>query len=139
MTRTLEKPFLSIREAAKFFGLSPDMLYERRKMGGVPGVHYGAKFYVNIPLFAEMLDCESVAEISDKVGDRSFKEYRPKPETLFMCVAKAAAFFGLSKGMLYTRQKENKLPHILNGSKFLVNISELWRLLDAESMEAVAE
>lgn len=63
--KTTETPFMTIRAAARFTGLSENFLRTRQKNGQLPGISCGVSFKVNIPVLLAQLDNESMRRCSD--------------------------------------------------------------------------
>lgn len=64
-----EKRFMTIRETAKEIHALPEYrLRVLAKEGKLPGFYAGVKFMVNIPLFLEQLDRESITGRSVNIG-----------------------------------------------------------------------
>lgn len=59
MTRTPEKPYMSIRETARFTGLSESFLRNMQKSGTLPGISAGRKYCVNVPALLAQLEAKS--------------------------------------------------------------------------------
>ena len=55
------KPFMSIKEACIYTGLSQCYLRKGIKEGTVPALMSGAKYLINVPRLLEKLDAESNA------------------------------------------------------------------------------
>ena len=55
------KPFMSIKEACIYTGLSTCFLRNGVKDGTVPAIRSGAKYLINVPRLLEKLDAESNA------------------------------------------------------------------------------
>ena len=56
MIRIPEKPYMSIREAARFTGLSESLLRGMQKRGTLPGIFSGRKFCVNVPALLAQIE-----------------------------------------------------------------------------------
>ena len=51
--------FQTIRQTAHEMGLPEGTLRARLKRNKLPGFYAGSRYYINVPLFMEMLDAES--------------------------------------------------------------------------------
>ena len=61
MEKAINKPFMSIKEACTFTGLSQHFLRQGVKDGSIPFLMAGSKYMINVPRLLEKLDRESVA------------------------------------------------------------------------------
>ena len=61
------KPFMTIKEACNYTGLSQGFLRRGVKDGSIPAVSVGAKYMINMRLFFEKMDKESEAA-NDKMA-----------------------------------------------------------------------
>ena len=55
-----DKRFLTIRQFCRIHGLSETLVRSRVADGTCPGLHSGNRFMVNVPLFLDILDKESM-------------------------------------------------------------------------------
>ena len=55
------------------------------------------------------------------------------PAKPFMTIKEACAFTGLSTYYLRSGVKDGTIPHLMAGSKYLINIHQLMEKLDRES------
>ena len=53
------KTYMTIRETASETGLNEGTLRTLLKRSKLPGFYTGSRYYINVPLFMEMLDAES--------------------------------------------------------------------------------
>ena len=56
---TGETPFMTIRAAARFTGISENFLRTMQKKGQLPGISCGVSFKVNVPVLLAQLNEES--------------------------------------------------------------------------------
>lgn len=57
------KMFSDISEASELFGLSQHFLRNGIKAGTIPHIKSGCKYYINVPLFIEQLNQQSMKEV----------------------------------------------------------------------------
>lgn len=55
----IKKPFMSIRETARYTGLSEYFLRDMQKSGCLPGVYTGRKYCVNVPALLAQIERKS--------------------------------------------------------------------------------
>lgn len=60
MERAINKPFMTLKETCAYTGLSVYQLRNGVKDGSVPHIKTGNKYLVNVPLFLEKLNRESI-------------------------------------------------------------------------------
>lgn len=63
---TAETPFMTIRAAARFTGLSENFLRTMQKNGQLPGISCGVSFKVNVPVLLAQLDNESARGLTSE-------------------------------------------------------------------------
>lgn len=52
------KTYMTINQTVRETGFSGGMLRTRLKHNKLPGFYAGSRYYINVPLFMEMLDAE---------------------------------------------------------------------------------